>query len=500
MSKTPQDSSSPSSLPKVLPVVKKYQEWRDLWDNKNIVHPHPGLDAAFKTLCRYLATPTKTFSRTGDFGHQRAAYLVQLIYNDKDRNPSDYQSILRTLETFSNSGVITNSFWSRPSQVLKQAIAKTLADRNIPPIESKEFKSEDNYILKSWHQPILIEQSNGESKEETKVLGRAKPTLRGGDLLAQYYAEAHQANLTLTQVDASDSQENKHKHVSSTLKNMTDPSFLDYITEFCKREQKEERPYREAFLFNYAGVHTTLLVYIKEAKEHGFIYLNSTGIKYGLEQKRMKNFFKSLKEKTGALIYASEYSRQSGSYECHTDGVAVGSKLVRRNPITGEYPLEGRLLQELKSYSVPTIYDYSDTRLPLQFLTTVTREGFFKHYEIPQKEIDQIPNRDKYTYKLSIFGGTASHPDYVYNDIKSLKYADRMEVQFSVNELREKYPAIFTKTIEADFRKKAKSELKGQGYPNTFTKREGLSKFKEKYIKQLLGLTPSTEYKSIELR
>ncbi len=274
----------------------------------------------------------------------------------------------------------------------------------------------------------------------------------------------------------------------------TDITFLITYNEIAEnadilsaREKKIEN-YRKAFIVG-DNIHSELIVYLKEKDNEAFLHADSRGF-----SKNALDLYDSVKTK----IFVLENARQSDFYSCHTDALVMARDITAKDAKSNEYNTKNllstiekrsqkksKLLKKYKEYENTPIFE---AIIPDVMLKTAQIKKFIdKHKEqknsLVHKKENLINFLNRYHEQLMIMSKSKKiyEPKKVarYLVLKGRKYADIIEIQFYLEQLKEMFSKNWDKDQSLLFIKNAKATLRSQGQIDD---REGLHAYVEKFI------------------
>lgn len=312
----------------------------------------------------------------------------------------------------------------------------------------KEFNYEEYFIINSNPPDPSIELKT-----------------KGILLLTQYYADKYAAKITIPQ----------HLGVADSLSRFI-KSAPNYLADF-RNAQGENR---QAFLIGIMSGHGIPIIFIKDDKnEEGILLADSKGTSsYNALQ---------LQESLGIPVYAVKKGRQRDGFSCYADALIIGCECTARNISNGEYRIPN-LLQQLKSRST-NLDNYHVTLLPDNLLKTSQLSDFTKEHKEPNNPI--IHKNETLTDFRKRYTNEFAHPTYLR--AKGVKFADIIEIQFYLNQLKEKVGTKLTEIDSKLFIEESKKILKSQGAPfepeeenETSTSRKGLHEFTQTFLGRII--------------
>jgi hypothetical protein len=291
--------------------------------------------------------------------------------------------------------------------------------------------------------------------------------VEGEAMLVDYYRQKHQIEITLLKPSL-----------------LLDENLIEQVVIAARKQTGEVR---HAFILNRDGSHSVIFVYLKTDKHEGVLYADSffTSVYFDVE---------SLFSKLGITIYLVAERRQADGVSCHTDALVFARDATRIDYLPD-------LLAKLMARASDTTATHIKTvLLPDQLLKTAQISNFYKiHQQDEKKSIVNAKNetlamfRARYsqavTYKKNDMVFFKEHLS-TYLRKKGFKLADKIEVQYYLQELKRVRPEVITAEIEADFQQKAKQELRTQGYVLVEKNRKGLFPFTCNYLTALLTAKP----------
>lgn len=327
----------------------------------------------------------------------------------------------------------------------------------------KKFDPKAHYI-------VGTEETYRVTEERLNVTVKLKE--EGQRLIAQYYNEKYKANI--------------HVAVGKT------PGELRKFIRDLTKETKEDCRIGICVSKFVEGPtsHSFPMVYIREGGEEGLLVSDSLG-----SGKEVAQLLSAL---TGIHVYINLDKRQADLLSCHTDAIKYCAMGAGKDPEKKTY-LIPNILQQLKVGEINE-GTYSTIKQPKEFLTLYQRSKAMALHEDKSDRLIQtgekkrtLPQqRESYTRALtkeSTFKISAAHsedtdfvpPDTinVYLRSKGLKFADLIEIQFYVNQLKEELKEFFPEKAQKIFIKEAKRFLHSQ---RDLATREGLHTFAEDFL------------------
>lgn len=258
------------------------------------------------------------------------------------------------------------------------------------------------------------------------------------------------------------------------------------------RDKKIEN-YRKAFIIG--DTHSELIVYLKEKNKECILYADSINICGNAYALQLYDLMK-------IPLYIVDDIRQRDLYSCHTDALVMARDITAKDMKSEDYQyknlfskIETRsknkskllLANENKKYVDAPIFD---AILPNVLLKTSQRSEFvLKHYEKNHEKIHKTESITKFlrrhTERLKIMSEKENSHSFEsrkvkrYLLLKGRKYADIIEIQFYLEQLKEIFSENWDKSRSLEFIKIAKIQLRSQGPIDT---RDGLHAFVQKYI------------------
>ena len=308
----------------------------------------------------------------------------------------------------------------------------------------------DYYSIKKDHQIL-------DDKYQTYL----QPTLRGNQLLAQYYEKKYQTKITfgLSLPDGT-----VEKFCGEACNNI----FLEQLTQhFTQAKIDPNANYREMFyVISNASQHATPILYVQEKDKRYLLALDScVPTKFLTEDKAEVEGIGEIK------IYGDNATgpagRQADHFSCFVDAVVMGCKMTKKDK-DGTYiiPLDTIKFDEDKH----TVSD-----LPLELLVTAQRSKWYDlalqgraedtavhtHDNKPET-LKQI--RTRYCYNVERTDnktGKKTLQENHYLRIKGLKYGIIIQTQYYINLLKATCGDAWTEEMETKFCQEAKAEFKG---------------------------------------
>lgn len=318
----------------------------------------------------------------------------------------------------------------------------------------------DNQLIQFKHSKYYTHFSDDRIKNDgyNKAISPRQP---GDELVAQYYAEKYHTLITI--------------HEGDLL------TFAAEINKYISEVRSKEGNCRHAFFVGATSMHCTPIIYLKENGTEAIFFADSKGI----------NLFVTefIFEMAKINVYAIKESRQADGYSCYTDALVFCRDATAINEKTGEYYIPNLLnhLQKNSSFSSKTGV-YEITQLPQKLLKTNQISNFTDQEnstEIIHKKETLVEFRKRYTDRgVSVCkprDESAEEKDVSsYLRKKGIKYADVIEIQFYINQLKEKLGDLWTTDIGKEFIAEAKQIFLTQ--PAVHKGRQGLHEFAENFL------------------
>ncbi|MCW8450323.1 hypothetical protein [Legionella quinlivanii] len=291
------------------------------------------------------------------------------------------------------------------------------------------------------------------------------PSGQGLQLAIDYYANKYQCNIEIPTI--------KHNDYLERLDEDTFFQHLNSCIKSMRKESEDMTSFRKAFILNADNTHAVPFLYIKEQGEEGLLYANSKGVVRAGWQIDAIN--ENLDEENRIPVYGVYETRQADNHSCFMDALIFCKDATSKNN-QGQYQLP-HLLSELKRRAT-TQSDYVAVRLPDELLKTAQISSFVRRHKEnnPSKIIHQHGNkpenltefRNRYSDRLAKINGKIKFNSANYLRKKGLSIAEKIEIQFYINQLQVKYKESFTSNdrnnliqcCKAEFIRQARSKNK----------------------------------------
>ncbi|RAP38490.1 hypothetical protein B1207_00970 [Legionella quinlivanii] len=267
------------------------------------------------------------------------------------------------------------------------------------------------------------------------------PTSQGLQLAIDYYANKYQCNVEIPAI--------KHNDYVENLDEDTFFQHLNSCIKILRKESEEMSCFRKAFILNADNTHAVPFLYIKEQGEEGLLYANSKGVVRAGWQIDAIN--ENLDEENRMPVYGVYETRQADDHSCFMDALIFCKDATSKNN-QGQYQLP-HLLSDLKRRATPQS-DYVAVRLPDELLKTAQITSFVKRHteNNPNKIIHQHGNkpenltefRNRHSDWLTKINGKIKLNSANYLRKKGLSIAEKIEIQFYINQFQIDYGKSFT--------------------------------------------------------
>lgn len=308
--------------------------------------------------------------------------------------------------------------------------------------------------------------------------------IEGMKLIDQYYARKYNTQITILPLEMN--VEDQFNGASNTI--------LEKL-----RANREKQNDRQVFILhqnsNRQYAHATLIAYIRENAEDAILYADTRGV----DEKRVLQ----LKNSTKLPVYAVKEIRQVDGYSCYADAFVMAKDITGKD-VKNSYLLPD-LLFKLKERCVKE-NDYYNVKLPNELLKTAQISKFLTLHINATRANDKIHKdftlsqfREKYIIKdLKFYSYTAR--EIVTKDVsgylrlKGNKYANMIQIQYYINELKNINP-LLTADSELIFFQIAKNILSSAD--NKENNNLALYQFTELFSKILLNNTSTLDIKKL---
>ncbi|KTD24238.1 MULTISPECIES: hypothetical protein [Legionella] len=283
------------------------------------------------------------------------------------------------------------------------------------------------------------------------------PTSQGLQLAIDYYTNKYQCSIEIPSTKLND-----------FVESQDESTFFENISEQLDRIRKESEnlpSFRKGFILNADSTHAVPFLYVKEEGEEAIIYANSKGV---TRSKWQIDLINECLSKSGDKIevLGIEETRQADDHSCFMDAL-IFCKDATAKTEKGEYYIPN-LLAQLKGRS--TLKEgYTAVKLPNELLKTAQISSFVHghrenntHKTIHQHH-DKLENLSDFRKRNSDFFAKIKgkikfqSPNYLRQ--KSLKVAEKIVIQFYINQLIEKYGESFTPSDKNRFINLCKSKF-----------------------------------------
>ncbi len=286
-----------------------------------------------------------------------------------------------------------------------------------------------------------------------------QPTLRGNQLLAQYYEKKYQTKITfgLTLPDGTVEQ-----FCGEACNNL----FLEQLTQhFTQAKIDPNANYREMFyVISNASQHATPILYVQEKDKCYLLALDSCVPTKFLTADKVEV------EGIGEIkIYGDNATgpagRQADHFSCFVDAIVMGCKMTKKDK-SGAYAIS------LDSIAFDD-NKHTISNLPLELLVTAQRSKWYDLALQGRAEDTAVHTRDKpetleqfrtrYRYKIERMDnkiGKKEAEENHYLRLKSLKYGVIIQIQYYINLLKATCGDAWTEEMETKFCQEAKAAFK----------------------------------------
>lgn len=308
------------------------------------------------------------------------------------------------------------------------------------------------------------------------------PFAKGQALIAEYYNDKYHTNITFPRKST------VHRNVQRFFL-LTLNEFANNSKQYINEAQQNTGDYRQAFILGASDLHATPVIYIREKNDEGILIVDSKGKNSAIAKK--------IEETSKIKVYLVAEAGQSDDYSCYTHSLKIASDTTAMDP-TNTYYIPN-LLTHIKDHAKEE-ETYYLTKLPNELLKTAQISSFVdthKEDESEGKIIHKKENltlfRQRYTdMDIKILSKTSKMDALEeevkikdissYVRIKGIKFADLIEIQFYLNEIKKEVKTLTSEEIAA-FISGSKQVLRSQGEPDEA--RPGLYDYADKFLADL---------------
>lgn len=321
-------------------------------------------------------------------------------------------------------------------------------------------------------------------KKDGRMLPAVKLKPMGTKLIVEYYQEKYKADIAISYLDS--------------IRNLTDEKVDE--TLFKKRydellkdiKSNTASEYRKAILIGSAGKHALSLIYLRENQQEVILLSDSF---YNIADTVAGLVKKIPLADSKIKFYCTAKRRQRDEFSCYADTLVMARDATAKDE-KGNYRVPHLVATLIARSDTQGKKQFDYTRLPDVFLKTSQypehvayhRENFMKTIHtrmVDGKAINETVNdyRGRYDDKDVVrrnFEKQSAEPGYLRK--KGLKFANIIEIQFYINQLKERLKTHWNDTLRNEFIKTAKEVLTKQG--DATSDRAGLRDFAEEFLKR----------------
>lgn len=231
---------------------------------------------------------------------------------------------------------------------------------------------------------------------------------------------------------------------------------LDKIIELIEEEKKAhaaEPNYRITFIVDMetsSGFHSLPLIYVKENGEEGVLISDSNSSR-SLEYDQ---FAENLLKKTNISTYVTTEDRQLDGFSCHVDAILYGKYATAWDKEKNDYLTPNILSTFKKGAEKKGKHEYYEvSALSYNFLKTAQIKNFVTKYATKDTIKDITSFLEKHRRNYNAKGVSKIYDDFLRK--KGLAFANLIEIQFYVNQLKKLLPHAWPK-LNDPFMERAK--------------------------------------------
>src|SRR3990167_3063747 len=303
------------------------------------------------------------------------------------------------------------------------------------PISLKPFKPNEDYYS------VLPHKYNHVFGEPIQLGTYVLLGFDGKALITNYYADEYGINI-------------QNDIVAMLEAIITD---IKYISEQSAKNKVSD--VRKAFVIDdmIPGNHSNAVNYIRENNEEMIWFVNSISFSSRTDYLQ---FADALFKGTGISFYTTNGKFQTDGFSCHTMVLAISKDACRKDSKTGTYQIQN-LMERLKERIVEEVNNhFYIIKMPDEFLKVSTYSNFtIFNKETTNRVVHHQKNEtlDSFKQRYTLYVPVSHDKHVLLNDYprqKGLKYAKIIEIQFYVEQMKQRmqnwdqYRALFIKTAK----------------------------------------------------